>query len=77
MVSRAHDMQPFHEDCISQSYRAMIVTNQGLVVANHKLSAPDDGAAAALARTMVNGHAVELWDGLRFIEHFDAGRTGS
>ena len=34
------------------------------------ISVQDDDEAVERAKAMVDGHAVELWDGLRFIEHF-------
>ncbi|MER2265274.1 hypothetical protein [Methylobacterium oxalidis] len=53
-------------------YRAFLIDPDGRVVAIEHLAARDDEAALVLARTLVDGHAVELWDGMRFIEHFDA-----
>ncbi|MHC2002855.1 hypothetical protein ACYQR9_20755 [Methylobacterium sp. CM6241] len=35
-----------------------------------RLAAEDDDRAIEAVKAMVDGHAVELWDGLRFIEHF-------
>ncbi|WP_281407802.1 hypothetical protein [Methylobacterium sp. WL69] len=32
----------------------------------------DDAHAMEAAKAMVDDHAVELWDGLRLIEHFPA-----
>lgn len=55
-----------------RAYRALILKADGTLVRHHKLAAFDDAGAAEQAEIMVNGHAVELWDGLRFIEHFDA-----
>jgi hypothetical protein len=45
---------------------------EGNVIRTERLLAATDDEALALASTMTNGHAVELWDGLRFLEHFDA-----
>ncbi|GJD59627.1 hypothetical protein [Methylobacterium dankookense] len=53
-------------------YRAFLLDADGNVVRTEYLAAETDDAALALAEPMANGHAVEVWDGLRFIEHFDA-----
>ena len=34
------------------------------------LFAPDDEEAKHKAKSMVDGHGIDLWGGLRFIEHF-------
>ena len=59
------------------AYRAMILDQVGNVLSNASLPARDDEVAKAQARTLVDGHAVELWDGLRFIEHFDPDPSAS
>lgn len=55
-------------------YRVMIIRGDDVV---STLPLPDqissDSQAKAVARAMVSSCAVELWDGLRFIEHFDSG----
>ena len=53
-------------------YRALILTHEGLVLRTERVPADDDHAALTLAETLSREHAVELWDGLRFIERFDA-----
>ncbi|MHB2211217.1 hypothetical protein [Methylobacterium sp. CM6257] len=53
-------------------YRVQFIDLEGNVVRTERLLAATDDEALALASTMTNGHAVELWDGLRFLEHFDA-----
>ncbi|MHC2020472.1 hypothetical protein [Methylobacterium sp. CM6247] len=52
------------------AYRAIIIAKSGTVVNALRLQAEDDEQACEHAKAMVDGHAVELWDGLRFIEHF-------
>ncbi|GLS45572.1 hypothetical protein GCM10007884_35630 [Methylobacterium brachythecii] len=52
-------------------YRLTALTAGGLVLDTIKLNAADDAAALSLARVMAEKHAVELWDGLRFIEHIE------
>ena len=54
------------------AYRAMTLTVDGRVMDNVTLSADSDLEALTTAETMVNGFAVELWDGLRFIERFES-----
>ncbi|MCE4225263.1 hypothetical protein HCU64_16020 [Methylobacterium sp. C25] len=50
-------------------YRLTALASDGHVLDTIKLNAADDAAALSLARVMAEKHAVELWDGLRFIEH--------
>lgn len=50
----------------------MVLAPDGAVVEIYPLLAADDDEALSLAKAMVNGHVIELWDGLRFIEHFPA-----
>ncbi|GJD95882.1 hypothetical protein [Methylobacterium iners] len=57
------------------AYRALVLAPDGAVVEIHSLIAADDDEALALARCMVDGHAIEIWDGLRFIEHIDPAQT--
>ncbi|GJE54812.1 MULTISPECIES: hypothetical protein [Methylobacterium] len=52
------------------NYRAVLLRADGSVVFTSNLNAADDDEALGFAQAMVDGHAVELWDGLRFIEHF-------
>ena len=49
----------------------MILSPEGLVIDLRALKATGDDEAISLAKAMVDGHAVELWEGLRFIEHID------
>lgn len=53
-------------------YRAILLGPSGRIASLVNLVAADDGDALSLAEAMVDGHAVELWDGVRFIEHFPA-----
>jgi hypothetical protein len=52
-------------------YRALLLSPDGPVIDIQTLIAADDEEAVQLAKSIVDGHAVDLWDGLRFIEHFD------
>jgi hypothetical protein len=53
------------------AYRALLLSPEGSVIDMQTLIAADDEEAVQLAKAIVDGHAVDLWDGLRFIEHFD------
>lgn len=53
-------------------YRVILLAKDGAVVSAARISVDDDESAIEAAQAMVDGHAVELWDGLRFIEHFPA-----
>lgn len=53
------------------AYRAITLCPDGNVLATHPLSAGSDEEAAQLASALVEDRAIELWDGLRFIEHFE------
>ncbi|GEM_PF-2763042 len=68
------DVQPpkpphLHDQC---RYRAFLLDADGNVVRTEHLFAETDEAALTLASELIDGHAVEVWDGLRFLEHFDA-----
>lgn len=51
-------------------YHAFLIDADGRVVRSKSLPASDDQDALQQAEAFVDGHAVELWDGLRFMEHF-------
>lgn len=51
-------------------YRVLMLTFEGAIVDNLPLSARNDDEAIGIAKSMVDGHAIELWDGVRFIDHF-------
>ncbi len=59
-----HDSKP-------SRYRAFILNADETVLRIEHLPAQDDDAALGLARAMLDGHALELWDGMRFIEHLE------
>ncbi|GJE46830.1 hypothetical protein [Methylobacterium soli] len=54
-------------------YRAFILDADQTVLRIEHLPAQDDDAALELARKLLDGRPIELWDGLRFIEHLDPG----
>lgn len=61
-----------HADEQRAHYRAIILGSSGQITRIVNLTAADDAEALKLSEAMVDGHAVELWDGLRYIEHFPA-----
>ena len=71
----AHTTRPDGDG--SGRYRAFILDADETVLRMERLCAQDDDAALDLARAMLtgvalDGHAVEIWDGMRFIDHLDA-----
>ena len=53
-------------------YRALLLGPDGQVLRMEHLPVRDDAEAVRRTRALVDGNAVELWDGVRFIEHFKA-----
>lgn len=53
-----------------RAYRAILLAADGRIATLSRLDAQDDAEALVRAAGMVDGHAVELWDGSRFIAHF-------
>jgi hypothetical protein len=51
-------------------YRVLILDREGQVLRMERMEAGRDSEAVERARRLVDGHAIELWDGVRFIEHF-------
>ncbi|GJD95406.1 hypothetical protein [Methylobacterium iners] len=56
-------------------YRAIMLHTDGHVLNAVSFSAFDDNAALTIAKSMVDGHAVELWEGTRFIEQLNPTST--
>ncbi|WP_336486363.1 hypothetical protein [Methylobacterium nigriterrae] len=52
-------------------YRVIVLSTCNEVIRTERLSASSDDEALSLIRPMVDGHALELWDGVRFIERFN------
>ncbi|TXN19420.1 hypothetical protein [Methylobacterium sp. WL9] len=52
------------------AYSVFLLARDGTVSNPVRVAAKDDADGREQARAMVDGHAVELWGGLRFIEHF-------
>lgn len=53
-------------------YRAMLINQHGMVVSTVRIAAGDDAKAREKAKALVDGHAVDLCDGRRFVDHFPA-----
>lgn len=53
-------------------YRAILVDAEGYTVSMYRIIASDDAEALVQAQVLVDRHGVDLWDGIRFIDHFPA-----
>ena len=51
-------------------YRACLVSENGTVLRSVLLVCPDDEVAKEYARQLVDGHAIELWQGERQVGRF-------
>ena len=56
-------------------YRAYIIGSDGHIQDYEPLICPDDDAAIAAAKRLVDRHDVELWEGNRKVTLLPAGRT--
>ncbi|GJD93132.1 hypothetical protein OCOJLMKI_0322 [Methylobacterium iners] len=59
----------------ARRYRALVLYENGRILKTVEFSAWGEGAALAIAKGMVNEHAIELWDGLRFLDRFEPPRV--
>jgi hypothetical protein len=67
---------PQHPDARAPDYRAYVLGIDGhrfLKAARFLSDHPDDVAAIAAAKTLVEGHDVELWDHNRFVARLSPG----
>jgi hypothetical protein len=67
---------PQHPDARAPDYRAYVLGIDGhrfLKAARFLSDHPDDVAAVAAAKTLVEGHDVELWDHNRFVARLSPG----
>lgn len=48
-------------------YRFRVVKTPGECVASHEHECSNDAAAATKARTLCDGHNVEVWEGTRWV----------
>jgi hypothetical protein len=55
----------------AHNYRAYVIGLDGHVAMRIDLSCQSDGDARERTRELVDGHAVELWDGARMIQRFE------
>lgn len=53
-------------------YRALLLDSEGNLVRIEDLFASDDDEAIELGRALADGHGVDVWAGVRFLEHFDS-----
>lgn len=53
-------------------YRVFLLALNGSILRERPIQARDDDEAIGHAREMMDGRSLDLWDGLRFIEHFPA-----
>lgn len=53
-------------------YHAILVDADGRAISMHWIRATEDEEAVRQAQALVDGHGVDLWDGVRFIEYFPA-----
>jgi hypothetical protein len=52
-------------------YRAYMIGRDGHIFNRVDIRCSDENEARRLAKVAVDGHAVELWQGDRFIERFE------
>lgn len=66
------DDQTERQDLISlrptPRYRALLLSRDGRIFQHRRIQASNDEEAMSLASGLMDGRAVDLWDGLRFIE---------
>jgi len=67
------DPLPDPNEAVAREYRAITLAHDGRVREVRLLWAGSDSEAIAQAETLVRDCALDLWDGLRFVEHV-AGR---
>ena len=53
-----------------RGYNAYLIGPDGHIIRRIELICPDDQAAKAEAKKLVDGHDVELWEGARMIGTF-------
>ena len=51
-------------------YRARLIDVNGHPISTVPIKASGDEEAIVQAKALVDGYGVDLWDGVRFIEHF-------
>ncbi|GMO10799.1 hypothetical protein CO683_40330 [Bradyrhizobium ottawaense] len=56
------------------NFRAYIIDAEGHIKLRVDLEVPNESAAKDKARQLVDGHAVELWDGAKKLDRFEPTR---
>lgn len=54
-----------------EEYRAYVMERDGRIARRIEFRCASETEACRIAKGAVDGHAVELWQGVRFIERFD------
>ena len=66
------DLPWLHRDDLPCTYRALSFACDGQAIRNTPLDARSDREAIQQARALAREIAIDLWDGLRFVDHFAA-----
>ena len=59
------------------AYLVLHLNADGRVIATETVKAPDDACVLDLVRARMDSSAIEVWDGVRFVEHLEASDAGS
>ncbi|GJE55959.1 MULTISPECIES: hypothetical protein [Methylobacterium] len=59
------------------AYLVLHLNADGRVIATETVQAPNDACVLDLVRARMDGRAIEVWDGVRFVEHLEASDSGS
>ena len=57
-------------------YRAVMLATDGSVLIQIRITALGDEEAKSKAKSLVDGHAIDLWNQFRFIERFEPVELG-
>lgn len=59
------------------AYLVLHLNADGRVIATETVKAPNDTCVLDLVRARMDGRAIEVWDGVRFVEHLEPSDAGS
>lgn len=62
-------VSPIVGDRTALGYLVMVLASDNTVARTERVSARDDEEALSCAVRLADGRAVDVWDGLRFVEH--------